>query len=91
MAIDLAEYGITVNAIAPGPIETPRSAQAQSPRRREAWIRATPLRRYGTPADVAGAAAFLASEDASYITGATIPVDGGFTAAGILIDIPRRS
>ena len=93
MAIDLAEYGITVNAIAPGPIETPRSARAQSPERRESWIRATstPLRRFGTPADVAGAAAFLASEDASYITGATIPVDGGFTAAGILIDIPRRS
>lgn len=85
MAVDLAQYGITVNAIAPGPIDVPRSRKQHTTERREAWQRAVPLGRYGEPDEVAGVAVFLASDDASYITGQTISVDGGFTAAGLRV------
>jgi len=85
MAVDLAEHGITVNAIAPGPIDVPRSRGQHTDERREAWHRAVPLKRYGEPDEVAGVAVFLASDDASYITGQTISVDGGFTAAGLRV------
>ncbi len=87
MAIDLAQHGITVNAIAPGPIAVPR--QKHNEERRVAWLRAVPLARYGTAEDVAGAALFLVSDDASYITGQTIAVDGGFTAAGLRVENPN--
>lgn len=87
MAVDLAQYNITVNAIAPGPIAVPR--QKHNEERREAWLRAVPLARYGTAEDVAGAALFLVSDDASYITGQTIAVDGGFTAAGLRVKNPN--
>jgi 3-oxoacyl-[acyl-carrier protein] reductase len=83
MAVDLAQHGITVNAIAPGPIAVPR--QKHNAERRDAWMKALPLGRYGTPEDVAGAALFLASDDAAYITGQTLAVDGGFTAAGLRV------
>ena len=87
MAVDLAQHGITVNAIAPGPIAVPR--QKHNAERREAWLKAVPLGRYGTAEDVAGAALFLVSDDASYITGQTISVDGGFTAAGLRVGNPN--
>ena len=84
MAVDLAQHGITVNAVAPGPIAVPR--QKHNEERRAAWMKALPLGRYGTPEDVAGAALFLASDDAAYITGQTLAVDGGFTAAGLRVE-----
>jgi 3-oxoacyl-[acyl-carrier protein] reductase len=87
MAVDLAQHGITVNAIAPGPIAVPR--QKHNKERRDAWLKAVPLRRYGTAEDVAGAAVFLVSDDAGYITGQTIAVDGGFTAAGLRVKDPN--
>jgi NAD(P)-dependent dehydrogenase (short-subunit alcohol dehydrogenase family) len=83
MAIDLAEYGIRVNAVAPGPVDTPLTRRVHTPATREAWTRATMLRRYGTPEEIAAAALFLASDEASYVTGHVLPVDGGFIAAGM--------
>ena len=85
MAVDLAAHNIRVNAIAPGPIDVVRSRKQHTDERRESWHRAVPLGRYGQPGEVAGAALFLASDDASYMTGQTIAVDGGFTAAGLRV------
>jgi 3-oxoacyl-[acyl-carrier protein] reductase len=84
MAVELAEYGITVNGIAPGPIDTPLTKELHSARTRKNFLRAVPAARYGTPEEIAGPVSFLASEDASFITGHIIAVDGGFMAAGVL-------
>lgn len=85
MAVDLAEYNITVNCIAPGPIDVPRIRNSQSEERRNAWYAAVPQGRYGEPEEIAGVALFLASDDASYVNGQTLAVDGGFTAAGLRV------
>jgi 3-oxoacyl-[acyl-carrier protein] reductase len=68
--------GITVNLVAPGRIVTDMLAD-HIPSREAEWIQQTPLRRLGQPEEVAGAVVFLASNAASYITGATIHVNGG--------------
>jgi 3-oxoacyl-[acyl-carrier protein] reductase len=84
MAIELAEYGITANGVAPGPVETPLTREMHSEATRHSYMRAVPMARYGTADEIAAAVSFLASEDASYITGHIVPVDGGFMAAGLL-------
>ena len=73
---ELGKYNINVNCIAPGTIFTDMYA-AVPEEVREKKKATIPLRRYGTPEDVANLAAFLASEDSSYITGQTITIDGG--------------
>jgi NAD(P)-dependent dehydrogenase (short-subunit alcohol dehydrogenase family) len=80
MALELAPSGITVNLIAPGTIETDlnRTFLAR-PENRAAKLGVIPMDRIGRPEDVAGAAVFLASDAAAYVTGATIVVDGGLT------------
>lgn len=87
MALDHGRDGIRVNAITPGYIDTPlmQKALRDSPDRETALaqiIAAHPVGRLGTPADVAAAALFLASETASFITGVSLVVDGGVTLAG---------
>lgn len=80
LSIELAPFGITVNNIAPGAIETPiNKALLHDPQKLDAVLANIPLRRLGKPEDVAGAAVFLASRDADYVTGATCFVDGGLT------------
>ncbi len=80
LSIELAPFGITVNNIAPGAIETPiNTALLNDPVKLKALMENIPLARLGKTSDVAGVAAFLASADADYITGATIVVDGGLT------------
>ena len=80
LSIELAPYGITVNNIAPGAIETPiNTALLNDPPKLKALLDNIPLARLGQVSDVAGVAAFLASSDADYITGTTIVVDGGLT------------
>ena len=79
LAIAWAADGIRVNALAPGWIATPLTDALQRDASRSAAILArTPLARWGTPADVAGAALFLASDLASFVTGVVLPVDGGY-------------
>jgi 3-oxoacyl-[acyl-carrier protein] reductase len=78
LAKELALHGVTVNSIAPGIVETPFHERHTHPELRAEWIRnLIPMQRPGNPIDIAKAVAFIASEDASYITGATLDVNGG--------------
>ena len=76
LALELAGYNITVNAIAPGWIETDMTS-GMTPEEKKKALELVPLRRMGQPEDIAHVAAFLASENASFITGQTIHVNGG--------------
>jgi meso-butanediol dehydrogenase / (S,S)-butanediol dehydrogenase / diacetyl reductase len=81
MAIDHARQGIRVNAICPGPTDTPMLRNAKTAAELEAFADSFPLGRLGRPEELAAAAVFLASDDASFMTGSLVYVDGGQTAA----------
>src|SRR3546814_1137550 len=76
MARELASRSITVNVVAPGPIDTDMFA-AVTDKRRDELAATVPMNRLGAPEEVAAAVRFLASDEAGYVTGAVVPVDGG--------------
>lgn len=81
LAVEYAPFGIRVNFLAPGFIETALTERVlKNPRFNQVLLEQTPLRRFGTPDDVARAALFLASDDSAFITGAGLAVDGGMAA-----------
>jgi NAD(P)-dependent dehydrogenase (short-subunit alcohol dehydrogenase family) len=82
VAVEYARQGIRANSICPGPIETPLLAELLAdPERRQRRLVHIPLGRFGRPEEIAKAALFLASDDASFVTGSALVVDGGITAA----------
>jgi NAD(P)-dependent dehydrogenase (short-subunit alcohol dehydrogenase family) len=81
LAQELAPLGVRVNSLAPGVIETPMTAATrENPERLEAFMSRIPMRRVGQPEDLVGPVIFLASDMSRYVTGITLPVDGGFLA-----------
>jgi NAD(P)-dependent dehydrogenase (short-subunit alcohol dehydrogenase family) len=84
MAMELGATGVRINGLAPGPIETPLAHAVHSQAVRDAYHKRVPQGRYGTPEEVAAAALFLCSDDASYVNGHMLDVDGGFGAVGMI-------
>ena len=82
MAIELAPHNIQVNAIAPGWVQTEMTAAVQDSPMSDEIVMRTPAGRWGRPDEMAGAAVFLASPAADFVTGVTIPVDGGYAVRG---------
>jgi len=83
LAVEWAPYGVTVNAIAPGVFETDLNREILKGARGQEFLQRTPMRRFGRTGELVGAAAFLASDAASFVTGQIIAVDGGFLASGV--------
>lgn len=84
LAIEWGSVGVRINAIAPGPIEGTEgmSRLAATPTAHQAWIDSVPLKRFGTKEDISRAALWLCSDDAAYVTGVVLPVDGGVALGG---------
>jgi len=87
LATDLARYGIRVNAVAPGPVDTPMVKTMHTAEDRALWTRHIPMRRYAEPGEIASVIEFLLDGTRSgFITGEVVAVDGGFRGAGIIAD-----
>jgi len=94
MSVELASKGILVNNVAPGAIATQMAIEQHDEKTREAYHYLIPQRRYGTPEEIANMVAFLASDEASHVSGTTVNVDGGFLSAGLMfqregVDAPK--
>lgn len=90
-AVELGNAGVRVNAIAPGPVETEMAKLVHSDAIRADYYDTIPQGRYGTPEEMANAVGFLCSDNASFINGQVIAVDGGFDAAGVGLPTLRRA
>ena len=86
MALELAPQGVYVNAISPGPVDTPQSRRTHTAATRQAYLDRMPLGRYGERREVAAAALFLSSDEAGFAVGSVLNVDGGFHATGLRFD-----
>tara|TARA_B100000161_G_scaffold249261_1_gene206699 strand:- start:307 stop:753 length:447 start_codon:yes stop_codon:yes gene_type:complete len=82
-AVELGEYGIRANCVAPGPVRTKLAMAVHTQEIIDAYHDAIPLNRYGTEREIGEAVYFLCSDKASYVTGQTLAVDGGFDASGV--------
>lgn len=89
-AAELGEVGIRVNCVAPGPVRTKLAMAVHAPEIIAAYYDAIPLNRYGEAEEIAEAVVFLASDKASFISGQTLAVDGGFDATGVGLPALRR-
>lgn len=89
-AVEFSSYGIRVNAVAPGPVDTAMAKAVHTPEIRADYHDHMPLNRYGREEELAEAVYFLCSERASYITGQVLAVDGGFDSTGIGLPTLRR-
>ncbi len=85
LAAELGDKGITANAVAPTPVDTPMILQVHGPKDRAIWDAQIPAKRYAKPEEVSAAILFLASPQAAYINGHILNIDGGFMASGVLI------
>ena len=83
LAVEWAQTGVCVNAIAPGIIPTGLNRSIIESTRGQEQLLRTPMRRFGTPDEIAGAAVYLASEESSFVTGQILVVDGGYLASGV--------
>lgn len=90
-AIELGEFGIRANAVAPGPVKTKLSMAVHTPDIISAYHDAIPLNRYGSEKELAEVICFLASDKASYVTGQMIAVDGGFESTGVGLPALRQN
>jgi NAD(P)-dependent dehydrogenase (short-subunit alcohol dehydrogenase family) len=87
LANDLARYAIRVNAVAPGPVDTPMVRTMHTDKDRALWARHVPMRRYAEPGEIATVVEFLLDSTRSgYVTGEIIAADGGFRGAGIIAE-----
>lgn len=84
MALEFAKFGITVNALAPGAIETELVRNMHDSETRRAYLAGIPMDRYGTPEEVAMVAVCLALPESGYVSGVTLPIDGAFASSGVI-------